>query len=114
MNVTCMASFWVTGMFSSAAAYKYVEHAFLQNFPLQTWKCTALLNSSQWVVGVWGYMEHTLINHVVYVIGQGSFTQFMIGYMTIPTRKFTAYIDVSVPWNIVSLRANYILMVELQ
>lgn len=69
----------------------------LQNFPLQNLKCTDLLNSSQWVVGDWGNMESTLINPLVCVIGQVSFTQLMIGQVTVPTRKFIAYIDVSLP-----------------
>lgn len=69
----------------------------LQNFPLQNLKCTDLLNSSQWVVGDWGNMESALINPLLCVIGQVSLALLMIGQVTFPTRKFIAYIDVSVP-----------------
>lgn len=57
----------------------------LQNFPLQNFKCTHLLNRSWWVVRDLGNMKSTLINPLVSVISQDSFAQLMIGQVTIPT-----------------------------
>lgn len=90
-----------------------MQDPFLQNFPLQNLKRTDLLNSSQWVVRDGGNMESTLINPPVCSTGQVPFTQLMTGQVTVPTLKFIAYIEVSLPWNMVSLRTNYILMVKV-
>lgn len=57
----------------------------LQNFPLQNFKCTHLLNRSWWVVRDLGNMKSALINPLASVISQNSFTQLMIGQVTIPT-----------------------------
>ena len=59
-------------------------------------------------------MESVLINPLACVISQVSFTQLMIGQVTVQRSQFIAYIDVSLPWNMVSLRTNYILMVKLR
>lgn len=57
----------------------------LQNFPLQNFKRTDLLNRSRWVVRDSGNMESVLINPLACVISQVSFTQLMIGQVTVPT-----------------------------
>ena len=59
----------------------------LQNFPLQNLKCTDLLNRSRWVVRDLGNMENVLINPLACVISQVSFTQLMIGQVTVPTHS---------------------------
>ncbi len=59
----------------------------LQNFPPLNLKCTDLLNRSRWVVGDLGNMESVAINPPVCVIGQVSFTQRMVGQVTVPTRN---------------------------
>lgn len=78
--------FWIICVFSSAAAYKNVG-PILQNFPLQNLKCTDLLNRSRWVVGDSGNMESVLINPLACVISQVSFTQLMLGQVTVPARN---------------------------
>ena len=97
MNVTCAGLFFESYACSLQLLLIKTWDPLLQNFPLQNFKCTDLLNRSRWVVRDLENMESVLINPPVCVIGQVSFTQLMIGQVTVPSRKFIAYIYVSPP-----------------